>query len=446
MADLCLLLASGARVARGDFARGELTAFASDDETRGDGLATLVDRAADLGGPLPKHVWVLAEDVFVHEVKLRAQLVDGLADVELARLLGYEASTVSGLAAAEAVLAHAASPASAPERGFTVVQLARADYDALSARIAARGARLAGVAHPSGLPRALDENAPADWRRVESWPDLLVDVESRAGRVVVRLRRTDPTRGARTLAGEAPVTETLSIGGVAAPTAAPLARAFDLATEDDLRTWLSSFGRVLTGEPGIVLALRPAPRPASPRRRALYAATGAVLATAACALHYRGLVRERDELVAEIARTRAPAQRLATARTELSALRVEVEALETQAATMRAALARAGWSADAPARVLDAAAGGRPAGATVDALSVGWSGVRVRGVALRPDLVDTFSRAVASALEPEGFVAAPANRKRLTLASGADVYEYVLEVWPRAGGPAAAAANGEVRR
>lgn len=439
--DFCVLVASRMRVARADFARGELVTFARDDDPQADGLVALVELAANLGDALPRSTWILAEDVFAHDVRLRSQLVDGLKDEQVARMLGYEASAISGLAASESSLAYVSAPAAPLERGFTVVQIARADHEAVESALAARGAKLAGIAHPAGVPRALDPDAPADWRRVETWPDLLVDVEHTAGKLVRRLRRTDPTRRTRELGGDAPITETLETGGSPVLAAPAVARAFDLGVEEDLRAWIAAWGRALHADAARIAAIRAVPRPVTPRQRALYAVVGALLAAGACLLHYRERVGARDAAIDELARARAPAERLAKTRAESAKLKAEVEKLETDAATMRAALARAGWSADAPTRLLEAAAAGRPNGLTVDALEVGWSGVRVRGVALRAELVDELGRALSGALQPEGFVVAPANRKRRALESGGEIYEYELVVRPRVAAPAVAEAE-----
>lgn len=434
--DLCVLVASRSRVARADFARGEVTSFEYDGNPSVEGLVALVELAASLGPALPKNVWILADEVFTHEVRLRSQAVEGLSREQLLRLLAYEASGISGTAASESSLAYLPSSSLPLERAFTVVQIARTDHEAIESTLASRGAKLAGLAHPAAVPRALDENAKNDWRRVEAWPDLLVDVECKVGRVVSRLRRTDPTRRARDLPGDAPITETLETGGGLALAAPAVARAFDLAHENDLRAWIAAWGRVLHDDPTRIAAVRAVPRALSPRRRALYSVAGVLLAAGACAWHYTQRVAVRDDLIVEVAAAKAPAERLAKTRAESATLKAEVQKLETEVATMRAALARAGWSADAPARLLDAAATGRPAGLTVDALEVGWSGVRVRGVALRAELVDELGRALSTALQPEGFVVAPADRKRRELDSGIEIYEYTLEVRPRVGAPA----------
>lgn len=430
--DSCVLLASRSRVARADFVRGELTSFARDDDITAEGFAGLVELATRLGGELPKRVWILAEDVFALEIRVRAQAVDGLSREQTLRLLGYEASAISGLAAGEALIAAVPCPAAPLERGFTVVQVARADRDAIESSLAARGARLAGIAHPAGVPRALDAKDARAWRRLESWPDLAVEVESANGQVSSRLRRTDPTRRTRDLVGDKPVTETLSTGGGPTLAATVDARAFDLAREADLSTWIAAWGRALHDDPARTATIGGAARALSPKLRALYAVLGTVLAVLACGAHHLWRVEVREALAEELRAASEPEQRLAKTRAASGTLKAEVVKLETEAATMRAALARAGWSADAPARLLDAAAVGRPAGLTIDALEVGWRGARVRGVALRAELVDDLGRALSAALAPEGFVVAPADRKRRLLDTGFEVFDYTLEVLPRA--------------
>lgn len=434
-ADMTVLLAGRSRVARADFVRGELVAFARDDQPSAEGLVGLVETAASLGGDLPKRVWVLSEEIFALEIRLRAQAVDGLSREQTLRLLGYEASAISGLSTGDAWIAAMPSPATPIERAFTVVQVARADRDAVESALSAYGSRLVGIAHPAGVPRALDEQAPASWRRLEAWPDLAVEVESANGTVAARLRRTDPTRRARDLGGEKSITETLETGGGPALPAPAGARAFDLAREDDLRAWTAAWGRALFEDAARIAFVGPTERELSPRWRAGYAVGGALLAAAVCGWHYSTRTAARDAAVIELAAIRAPTERLAKTRAEAGRLKAEVEKLEDEAATMRAALARAGWSADAPARFLEAAAAGRPAGLTADALEVGWRGARVRGVALRAHLVDDLGRALSVALAPEGFVVAPADRKRRALESGVEIFDYTLEVVPQSIAP-----------
>lgn len=436
--DICVLVASRLRVVRADFVRGELVEFARDDDGRGEGLVGLVELAASLGGALPKRVWILSEEMFALGINVRAQAVEGLSREDTLRLLGFEAQAISGLPAGDALVAAVPSPAAPRERGFTVVQIARADRDAIESSLAARGARLAGITHPAGVPLPIGEGTPANWRRLEAWPDLVVDVESAGGKVTSRFRRTDPTRRARDVVGDAPVTETLETGGGPMLAGGMDARAFDLAREVDLRAWIAAWGRALHEDPARTASIGAAPRALSARNRGLIAVGGAVVAAAVCGVHYMSRVEARDAAVQEFARAREPAERLAKTRNEAATLAVEVTQLESEAETMLAALARAGWSADAPARLLDAAATGRPEGLTIDSLEVGWRGARLRGVALRPELPDELGRALSGALVAEGFVVAPVERRRRALDSGAEVFEYTLEVLPRGVAPVAA--------
>ena len=157
-----LLLITSARVARVDFHGGapEIKAAA---RPRGTSLVEAVRAALALGGK-PGAVHVLSEDVFEHQVRLKAAQVAGLPPEQLARALSYEMEPFSGILVADSAIGfHRVS-----EGVYEVIELTREDRDAIQRAVAAAGGKLAGIAHPGPTP---DEAKWPEW--LTGWFQLL---------------------------------------------------------------------------------------------------------------------------------------------------------------------------------------------------------------------------------------------------------------------------------
>jgi Tfp pilus assembly protein PilN len=142
-----------------------------------DDLATLVEAALRLSTARPGQVWVLSTEIWTQTIALAAQTVAGLEPEQLARALGFEAEPLSNIRGVEARAACVPVSATGNEREFWTTILPESQLQQIEFAVERVGGRLAGVAHPGGLPWLLATEvsaAPAMWRRVELWPGAIV--------------------------------------------------------------------------------------------------------------------------------------------------------------------------------------------------------------------------------------------------------------------------------
>lgn len=158
--------------------------------------------AALEASPKPgKLVWILWEGAVAQMLDLPSGVVDGLEREQLANTLSFEAEPLSGIPAAESAIdgiPHRNPAGALPEfRRYWVTQLPLSIVSRLQDAVALSGSRLAGIAHPGGLPRESWDIAQADnrqdWRRVEIWDQLTFALQGRAdGTVETRIMRSPP--------------------------------------------------------------------------------------------------------------------------------------------------------------------------------------------------------------------------------------------------------------
>lgn len=109
-------------------------------------------------GAKPRWVVVLSTDVFAQKVSLSAAQVAGLTPEQLSRALSFEVEPFSGIPVAESVTGYHRNE----EMAFEVVQLPKAEHDAIQQAVRDGGAKLAGISHPGSLPASEGE-----------WPEWL---------------------------------------------------------------------------------------------------------------------------------------------------------------------------------------------------------------------------------------------------------------------------------
>lgn len=423
-----LIAVRRASLVRADIARaGEVVALARAASAPSATLASEIERAASLGGPLGTSVWILWEDAARVVATLPAAAVEGLDDRELARALAFELQLSSGIAAGDGEVAwRATEAASAAERAFDVVQIARSDLSSAIDVVARRGARLAGIAHPAGVPRSLVPARAGAWRRVEAWPGLTVEVSGEGARASdVRVRASGTSRrGDQSSAA----VELLAAGG-SPPRGLEVVRAVDVDEAEGLAEWTAAWALCLAERDADVAWIAPQRAELSRRARAAWAALAAGVALASCALHSARLAGERDALAREVAAARAPGEALEALRAKTAALEQRASELDERERLARATASSPRWDPAAPARLLDVLALDRPSGTAIDALEIGPRGGFVRGVCADAASVDVLGRALDTTLAPLG-QALVSTQKR---ASG-PIVEFTLRVAPRGTG------------
>ena len=144
----------------------------------------------------PGQVWVLSTEIWTQTISLAAQTVSGLEPEQLARALGFEAEPLSNIRGVEARAACVPVSATGGEREFWTTILPESQLQQIEFVVERVGGRLAGVAHPGGLPWPLAAEvgaAPATWRRVELWPGAIVCLAAAEGHGLrVHVVNSDP--------------------------------------------------------------------------------------------------------------------------------------------------------------------------------------------------------------------------------------------------------------
>lgn len=421
------------QLARAEFERGsppKLARFDRGPNPAHASLAELVERMSLPGGDVRGPVWIVTDELFSRTLELEAGLVHGLDDEALAGALAYEAQLLSGLAASDAALGWRATGASRDPRTFWISQLARAELEQLTHELAERGAKLLGVVPAAGLPRRLTAPEADDgttWRRVETWPELAVDVESSAdGPVNVRVRPVANARARRETPSGLPVVESLSAGGL---TAAPAPRELDLDKDEAaLAEWISAWALVLAGGDAPAPVITPAERPVAPRTLVLAATCLALVAAGACWLHHAGEQSTLRELRAAALTTAQPAERVSSAQRERSTLDAQIAELERALQAAEASRSACAWSADAAARWMELLAELRPAGVRVEELDLGWRGSVARGLSADAAAVDALASALTKALAAQGCLSSANSKHWRARADGGGAYEFQIGI------------------
>jgi hypothetical protein len=399
-----------------------------------DDLTQLVEAALHLGKRPKGPVWVLTDEIFSQSVSMSARALRNLGDDEIAQALAYEAQLLSGLEAAESTLAWKPTSSDGAESEYWITAMSRAERDRVDAMIRRAGARLAGVLHPVGLPRPLAAGLEAGraWKRVETWHELWAEIESTGrGNPTVRVRRADPTRRHREMRSEGAPTETLVT--VATASAAPTdATALRFEDEAALITWLAGWSAVLAEAAPAIPIIEAAARPVSVRTQVVGAIAGLAIAVGACAFHDSTLRSEEIALSTELARVRAPSERLSSAEQEVLTIKKEIDELRASAADRAARTRTGGWSPELPARMMQLLAAEVPNGLAVDEFELGWRSSAIRGLCVEPHLADRLGGALARAIATDGYSVTPSTKRRRTDGPGTGLYEFEIEVMPSA--------------
>ncbi|HZE97520.1 MAG TPA: hypothetical protein VE981_10880 [Planctomycetota bacterium] len=409
-----IILASRSILARADGIEGNVSILR---QARAAGsLVDAVEASVALGGKLRGPVWVLTDEVFTQAISVAAGAVRGLPEAEVAKALAFEASTLSGVAAEHSLIAWKALPGESRESEFWVTQIGRPEMEQVRLAVAKLGGKLAGIAHPAGVPAPLRARE-GPWRRVEIWQDLSATVEGVGdGAIVVRAGRGDLSR--RTPTDLAP--SEILIAGTRPP---PMRIDADIVRLDDeatLQAWLGLWANALSQKTPAVPLVRPPDRVLGQSIRIGVAAGGFAAIVALAVLHYFPLRAERAQLEADLARVQEPAKKLAE-------IKKQVDAAEAEATKLRAAGGPVGtaWSR-LPARIMDVLTSRVPQGLVVDDFDAGWDRATIRGLCKDPVTADRLAEALEQDLAKDNCRVTPALKALHSQATGQ--YEFEIEI------------------
>ena len=288
----------------------------------GETLPVLADAAFALGPSRKTAVYLFSTACWMGVVPLSSAKASTLSAIELAQALGFEAEALSGVSPFDSLLAVTPLAAgSANERQFWVTQASRAEVVAVEDTLRRRGARLAGFAHPGGLPQPMSATATASWRRTELWGDSAVCVDrGNEGGVQLQVFAAASGHGDRLNEAEAwfagrgltGADELLVAPGV--PHTPTTRVTDDLNEEARLVAWLTAWAREMTAKaPGTPL-LRPPSRPLSGKRQFALATAWAAGAAVLCFAHWAWLRHDEAALQRDLGIAQTSARRLDAAK------------------------------------------------------------------------------------------------------------------------------------
>jgi hypothetical protein len=367
------------RWARGDIDRAGSVALRSG-EAAGATTIESMQAAIAAGGKPGKRVWVLTDRVWLGDVDLPPSATVGLTDAQIADAAAYEAEATGGLTPWNAVTAVSRVRVQDADDRFLTAQIARGDVLELAKCLSRRGATLAGVLHPAGLPLDISGQQNAEsadsWSRIEFWRDETVVVRASRDRTDVHPTGLPPTadwrrgvRGVMQAAGMDPASDGspgLLLGPGAKPAGGPQLesdhhdaaprwadprsgtmssddRVLDLASDDALKQFVEAWARVLSqGQPAVPVLRKPK-APAGPVPQVLVGVVALALALGLVYLQY-------STRQAELAELRDAATHVQSDQAELVKLRKTAQDLTREIRTKTQELDRQRAAALAEAR------------------------------------------------------------------------------------------------
>lgn len=383
-------------------------------------------------------LWVLSTDFWMQTMELPPAATIGVGEEDLARALAFEAEPFSGVSGLESRLAFRAIARGNGEHDYWLTQISSRTLAALGAVAERHMSRLAGAAHPAGLPAPLvaagESAAPRGaWRRVELWPDLTFAMRGEPGGALrVQAFNTDPSQpGAAETASacfgparETDIEEELTGPGVAPPAtwrnngATP----WTLDGDEELRRWIGAWARHAAAGAVGTPVVTPPPKPMSRNAKAAIAIVAALVTCALCAGHYT-LERGRlDRLKAELETVSAPARQLSALRTDITAAKREVTALKRELGDLSVGAADVQTELrenfDRWTRLMDTLATHRPAELAVESVETEGALPVVRGYCLTPEAANALAASLDDELRGTPWRVLPPEKHRAGAGSG----------------------------
>ena len=118
-----------------------------------------------------KNVYVLSTDVWSQPIPIESRTARRIDARQISQALAFEAQELSGLAVNESRTAAKLLVSGPIETFYWVSQIESDLYSQAADAIHINGGRLAGIQHPAGLPRPLNDQGK-NWTRLEVWQGL----------------------------------------------------------------------------------------------------------------------------------------------------------------------------------------------------------------------------------------------------------------------------------
>lgn len=465
-AAITVMYVSRQSVARADFRAGRAAApFGLWVQPRPElpDLASAVEYGLSLGPKPGRAVWVLSTDLWVQIAALPAMKVSGLSSADLEQALNFEAESLSGISALEGAVGAVAFPASRGERPCWLVQMRAAERDLVGEVVDRAGSTLAGICHPSGLPRSVTRKPDASFARIELWPDAVIGIRQEShGPLELHVMNSDPLLGRWqaevTSWGFPPPSADTEEGRTDRVLVGPVGTPFPPANADDLdgrgtavellvadgyptptdrakgalrlddperfAGWLSTWAAELMKRAPAVPVVRSAVRPMSALRRTALAAALTAVVVAMCSAHWFTLNQKQQELNASLAAARPDPKEAEYFRTVAAQQATERDKLRAEANRLEIAVTRIDQYRERYPKLLEVLAQYKPEEVVVLRIEHDAGNPKIVGLALRPDLPHQYARALTAPLRPLGWEVQAAKEADLKMADGGGPWSF----------------------
>jgi cell division protein FtsB len=446
-----IVLLTRNELVRADFrrsTRGGLSGFWRQPRPDGQDLASIVGGALGLDARFGRRVWLLCTDLWTQTLTLPAVKMAGLSAAEQASALNFEAESLSGQSAMESVVGFTRHAAAGLDAVYWLVQASSWDLALLDGAVRKAGSRLAGVAHPAGLPQPLVATGPDhSWQRAELWPDALVCL-ARGGNAPPHpeVFNFDPQSGRwqaevdQWRAGRPPADhfELLVSADVNASTGDT--PAVSLAQDASLKRWLGAWAEQLGKARPAFPRVAPAPRPMSATgRRNLGLVLTAVAAGFCAAHHFLWMKPEVARLGDALRAAQEPGKRKAEQEKQIKDVEARQQALEQQVKKLERDTLALGVQRRRFARFLEVLVTEKSDDLIVRRIDNAAGEPRISGVCLKAGAADQLAGSLEQALRELHWKVLPATKQALGLRIDGGPWEFTLQVKEVLPAPAAPA-------
>lgn len=247
-------------VARADLSGGVVRNFGYRARPATVDVLEAVDLALRAAPGRPGQTYVLLEDASVQRVRMAPGATSGLEHTEVARLLAFEAESLSGNSALDSETGYVALG----NDEFWTAQISRRQRDQIDERVNDVRGRLKAILHPGGGPFPL-EAGQGPWRRIETWSGATI---ATGGQGFQNVSRMVLTGDARTTASTRVLTEWASrfppetINEELSSSARRTSERPTLSLTDEatVRRFLTGWGMILSAGTAGVPTIAPPPR------------------------------------------------------------------------------------------------------------------------------------------------------------------------------------------
>lgn len=307
-----------------------------------DDTAVLVETALSFDRRKPGRVFVLSSDFWTHTIALASVNTYGLSPEDLQQMLNFEAEPLSGNSAFEVTSSSLPLGEASGQKHFWLTQVGVAVREQLDEAIRKLGGKLAGLAHPGGVPYEYGDSPPLGVPgRVEFWPGASVRVVCHDG-IVTKAHIDDGAVASNWLAASADWQRASNASHVTAVVPEGLTSAYDvdqadadshttfLTLEDDetLRSWLGAWHRALCAKTVAVPLVTPAARRLNQAQRNKISAVLALVLFGACYGHHQWVASNIAKVAAEKTVLDAPGIELASVKTQIATMEKDLTKLE----------------------------------------------------------------------------------------------------------------------